>query len=522
MSKIYGLFGGTHNATVAYIEDGKIINVIEEERIIRIKSGNDYARCPELSLDKMREITKVPIESADYVMWALARPIKFSETIKNKNQELVSHHLSHAMGAYFTSNMKGKTLVVSTDGGGSSAFGRYYLAEDGKMRQIHKSNMFKASTGQFYGWITEMLGWKMLKDEGKVVGLAGHGHFDDKIYKSLQKCLYHYNLDFYPSGNIPMIQYTCNMLEKERKSLSDDMERKILAYNAQLVFEEAILDLLNTLHKQYPEYTNLVVAGGPFANVKLNQRINELHWVKEMYVYPPMGDDGLALGAAIKKAVELGEIKVPFRFKNMFLGVSYSNNEILNEAKKYLGLKYTKYKAKSVANLINDGAIVGFFKGQFEHGPRALGARSILVRPTDTDTHEKLNERLRRHEIMPFAPVVLYEYSDDIFYNSKKSNYTAEFMTLCYTTKPKWSNRIPAVVHSVDNSARPQYVKKENNPLFYDIVEEYYYLSGIPLLLNTSFNGHGEPIVNSPKEAFDHLNKGTIDFLVIEDYTFWR
>ena len=182
-------------------------------------------------------------------------------------------------------------------------------------------------------------------------------------------------------------------------------------------------------------------------------------------------------------------------------------------------LKRKKADMKVVAEHLNEGSIIGWFKGKFEFGPRALGARSVLVRPTDAETHEKLNKRLGRNEVMPFAPIVLGERANDIFVTNNKSHYTAEFMTMCYDTREEWIDKIPAVVHKVDKSARPQLVF-DYNP-FYEVLVEYEKLSNIPVLLNTSFNVHGEPIIDGPDQAIKHLLDGVVDYLVMEDFVYY-
>ena len=158
---------------------------------------------------------------------------------------------------------------------------------------------------------------------------------------------------------------------------------------------------------------------------------------------------------------------------------------------------------------------VKLYQGRFEWGPRALGSRSIMVRATDPGTHEVLNERLKRNEIMPFAPFVMGEEAHNIFHIDG-SEHTAEFMTLCYTCKDEWIEKIPAVIHRVDNTGRPQIVRKHSNPVFWNILNEYNKISGIPVLLNTSFNAHGEPINVYPDQVFKHLNDGVVDYLVTE------
>ena len=152
--------------------------------------------------------------------------------------------------------------------------------------------------------------------------------------------------------------------------------------------------------------------------------------------------------------------------------------------------------------------------GDSKFGPRALGARSIIVKATEESTHDLLNHRLQRHEIMPFAPAILKDKAEDVFHLANKSSYSAEFMTICYTVKDEWVERVPACIHRVDKTGRPQFVCKDKNPKWYQLIDAYYQKTGIPLILNTSFNGHGEPIIDDPKQAFVHLSKGTIDFLI--------
>ena len=231
-----------------------------------------------------------------------------------------------------------------------------------------------------------------------------------------------------------------------------------------------------------------------------------------------MSDSGLALAAAIMKSVELGEWENK-RFENVFLGNDYTKDEIKKEEKEW-NFNKEKFDSKKVAKLLNDGNIIGCFQGKMEYGPRALGSRSILVRATDKEMHETLNNRLERHEIMPFAPIILGEKVDDVCKNTK-SKMTAEFMTMCYTVKDEWVDKIPAVVHRVDNTLRPQLVFKERNKFFHSILNEYYKISKIPVLLNTSFNGHGQPIIYDLNQPFEHLEKGTVDYLVLEDNLYW-
>lgn len=524
MSKIYSFNAGTHDKVISYIENGEIKFAIEEERMNRIKSGDDRDwGFPELSYQKILDKTKIRLLDADYITSAipefiLGTPGFGSFRIQDMKIIKYDHHLSHAASVYYTSGFKNdKVLVITHDGEGDFSYGKVYLAEKGELNLVSELPVhLYSSAATLYGHTTVSLGWKINKDEGKTVGMAGNGKYNEKLYKYFEKIFYNENEHFYPPNPEGKTVYLTDNLKKQ--GWYDTKEQKAdIAYNVQLLIENEIIKYFNNLHKLYPDYTKLCLAGGLFANVKLNQKINELDWVEEVYIVPPMGDNGLAIGSGLLKSYQLGEREIK-RLDNVFFGIDYTDEEIENSSRKYNFIR-TPYIVSDVAKELNDGKIVGFFKGRFEHGPRALGARSILVRPTDRGTHEMLNNRLKRDDIMPFAPIVMSEFANEVFY-ANKSQYTAEFMTMCYTTRPSWVNKIPAVIHHIDFSSRPQIIFKERNIHFHNILNEYNKLSHIPVLLNTSFNGHGEPIIDKPEHAFEHLKNGTVDMLVMENYVY--
>ena len=529
MSSIYSFFAGSHSATSALVVDGEIKYVIEEERLTRIKAGDGYESFPDLSSSKIVDLSGLQIKDADHRIMVEPVPDLYADELTNGRYERVSHHDSHCYGAYFTSGMDGKVMTISYDGGGDKSVMKIYLCEDGKMT-LFKSMDFSTfgSISHLWGFSTmHMMGWddyggpiwKICKDEGKLMGMAADGHYDQNIINMLKTVITYKDLKFSPSYTAGKTKFLVDSL-RVMGYFNSKENREIFSYNLQYYTNDMFIRFMNDLHKLHPEYRKFAFSGGLFANVKLNQQINELDFVDEIYVYPAMGDEGLPLGACIKKAVELGEITKPIKLQNMFFGIGYSDEEVDEFSKKYK-LKKEKYDSKVIAQDLDNGKIIGWYQDRFEHGPRALGARSILVKPTEIKTHKLLNERLRRYEIMPFAPIVMDEYFDEIFYPSK-SKYSAEFMTVCYSTRESWIKKIPAVIQKSDKSARPQIVVKNKNEKFWGILNEYNKISGIPVLLNTSFNSHNEPIIDSPNQAFDTLEKGIVDKLVIGNYVYYR
>jgi len=527
MSSIYGFYCGSHSAASALIVDGQIVSVLEEERMTRIKAGDCYdTRCT-LSLEKIEKLSGISVENSDYRIFVEPISELFASQTTKSIYERCSHHDSHAYSAYFTSGMEGKVMTITYDGGGESSVMKIFLCEDGKMTLLKQypmkscgslSHLWGFSTSAIMGYDQYDEGiWKMCKDEGKLMGMAPDGHYDDSIYKMLNSVIDYKNLNFIPTTTACKMKLLGDMMY-DKKYFETKEKREIYCFNLQKITNDLFLKFLNDLHVLYPEYRKLCFAGGLFANVKLNQHINELDWVEEIYIIPSMGDEGLALGACIKKANELGEWPKPKKFTNMFFGPKYTNETILEISKSY-NFERKLYESTEIARELNSGSIIGWFRDGSEHGPRALGARSILVRPTDLSTHAILNERLKRYETMPFAPIVMDEHFDKIF-TTNKSRYSAEFMTICYSTKEEWIEKIPAVIQKSDKTARPQIVVKNKLPEFWEIMNEYYKLSDIPVLLNTSFNSHNEPIVENPVQAFEILNKKIIDKLVIEDYVY--
>jgi carbamoyltransferase len=227
-----------------------------------------------------------------------------------------------------------------------------------------------------------------------------------------------------------------------------------------------------------------------------------------------MGDEGLALGCVLGTLKKLHIGFKPVKIDTMYLGAEYNEAEVLDSAKQELGNYNIKpFDCSYVADLLVDKKIIGLYQGRSEHGPRALGNRSIICDATHQETYDILNGKLKRNDFMPFAPAVLEEDANVLF-QVDKSHHTAEFMTMLYDTQEEWADKLPTVTHPVDKTARIQIVKQVNNQWFWEILKEYKNRTGIGCLVNTSFNVHNEPIVNHPGEAFRHLRSGIIDYLV--------
>lgn len=547
MSLIHGITFTHHSYSITQVDNGEVTYALEEEKVSGIKNHLMWYEMPFRSALKLKQLTQKSLKDSDIIAitdasilvnyyhtqfkdWGDLEADKtyswnkfFSELKGTKAKiKLYEHHQSHAASSYYTSGFD-KALVITSDGGSfEGEVGTIWLGNNKELVKVNSQNLYfsGASISNLYFLICDYFGFIPLKDEGKIMGMAGHGEYNEYVYNSFKSILsYVGNLTFSPFDTSTRTQFVYDRL-KDEGWFSTQKNKEIVAFNLQKYLEDQYLLYLKDVHEMYPEYRNICFAGGMFANVKLTQKINESGLFDQVYVFPAMGDEGISYGAAILASLELGEY-TPSKLKNAFLGYEISNEEIEQEASKYPTLNKLPFSYKIIAELLNDGKIVALFQGRFEYGPRALGSRSIMVRATDTGTHELLNQRLKRNEIMPFAPFVLGEEAHNVF-DIPSSEHTAEFMTICYTAKDEWVEKIPAVIHRVDNTGRPQLVYQENNPVFWNILNEYNKLSGIPVLLNTSFNGHGEPIIAHPDRAFYHLNEGTIDYLVIGNFIYYK
>jgi carbamoyltransferase len=262
------------------------------------------------------------------------------------------------------------------------------------------------------------------------------------------------------------------------------------------------------------------MAGGVFANVRLNRVLAESLPLDEVFVFPPMGDDGLPVGGALAYLLKRDGLARWLdhrrRLHDVYFGRDYTceADAVLSRDTGIARLADSPIDA--AAKCLAQSKIGAIYTGRMEYGPRALGARSILANPSRRETHDLLNKRLDRSEFMPFAPVVAAEKAAAIFDINAVNAYACRFMTMTCDVRPEWRQRIAAVIH-VDNSARPQIIERDANPLYFDILNAFERESGIPVLVNTSFNVHEEPIVNTPAECAKAVADGRIDFVVTKE-----
>ncbi len=577
-----------HDSHAAIISNGKLIVSIGEERLSRIKNhyGFPYmaiSKCLEIAKLKSNEIdliaisNKFPASSYLNDIWFNSKtqydvsnnfPFKikfkylkhkfesiflkirgynpdkkyqekclkkaFAKLGLNCSYKYYDHHECHAASAYFSSPFDDAYVCVMDQYGDDKCVSLW----EGSKNNLKKKKSYSdiMSPGAFYTEITNFLGFKRYRHEGKVLGLAAYGN-PNKL-KSKLKVL----LSFDPRNELfskirplklkgldliififkklfskKILFKTTESYKKYFEKIFKNQSKEDIAAGGQATLEEFALDFISYFLGQDSK-SNICLAGGTFANVKLNQKILESKGINDMYVFPNMGDGGLAVGAAqlayFRNSKNKSKRQIP---ESMYLGNEINTNQIENKLIDLkLNYEYRLDMPKIVAKQISEGKIIGLVQGKMEFGPRALCNRSIIASPIDERINQKLNARLNRTEFMPFAPVIRYENAKKIF--PELSSYlAAKYMTVTSNVDNKIAKSIPAVVH-VDGTARPQIIKKEENKIMYRILEEYEKITGILALINTSFNAHEEPIVCSIDDALRAYLDNRIDVLIIDNY----
>ncbi len=414
----------------------------------------------------------------------------------------VDHHLAHAAGAYYTSGFD-ECLVITADGLGALKSSIVAVGRQGRLRVLSRT-FYPHSPGGFWELVTVVCGFHHMKHGGKITGLAAYGNRDAPCYRVLRSWL-----------EVDGLRLRSRLDPVAVRSALDGIPREDIAAAAQRRLEEVITALVRHAVRR-TGLRRVALSGGVFANVRLNQAVAALDEVDEVYVFPAMGDEGLGLGAALYAVAQRNGLR-PFRLPHVYLGAEFTEAEMA-AALADQGLVAERLAdqelAGHVAELLVAGQVVALFRGRMEFGPRALGHRSILYHTTDPTVNDWLNKRLDRTEFMPFAPVTLDEAADRCYENLDRCRYASEFMTITCPCAP-WMRQVsPAVVH-VDGTARPQILRREVDPFYYEILRRYFERTGIPSLINTSFNMHEEPIACSPADAVRAFQLGHLDALVM-------
>ncbi len=423
--------------------------------------------------------------------------------------DMVDHHAAHAEAAYRT-QPRDQCLVVTVDAMGDGRSVTVHRGRNSRLEPVFEQSGLCA-INTYYSRTTEWLGFKPNRHEGKITGLAAYATPPDAL-------LDHYRglLRFVGPG-----LSTLNMLERHGRGdrfyrVLERYSREEIAAALQRVLEEAITGLVGHWVRE-TGVTDVAVCGGVFANVKLNQRIAQLPEVDSLWVYPNMGDGGLAAGGALAAAAP-----PPATLESLYLGPDFKDSKAGQELN-IAGLRPKKPKdlALEVAKLLAAGQVVARCAGRMEWGPRALGNRTLFYRPDDPSVNDWLNKRLSRTEFMPFAPVVMAEDAADLFAGYEKAPQAARFMTVCFDALPEMAKLGRGVVH-IDGTARPQVVHQADNPEVHAILRHFKRLTGLPALINTSFNLHEEPIVCSPYDAIRAWKQGGLDALAVGPYLVTR
>src|ERR1700691_411014 len=556
------------DASAAIVRDGEVVFAIAEDRLTRHKHFGGFPSlavraCLDAVGAKIRDIDHVAVGQdsdanlAKKVQYALARPAKILNFIrlrqrkealrdlrsllgkafevdlkKTRFQEHhLEHHIAHIASAYYCSPWE-KAAGFSYDGSGD--FVSTMMARcEGSEIEILDRVFLPHSLGSVYTMICEFIGYSQYGDEGKVMGLAPYGKstYRDEISKIVapKNGGFHLDLGYFkplgsnqgmqvlPDGTVKLARHFSARMEKlfgePRHPRTEITQRDMdLAFGLQHRFEEIFFHLLNQLHTRVP-LEDLAMAGGCALNSVANGKLFDHTPFRRTYIQPAAGDEGLAIGAALHTYHSV--LKQPRRheLKHSYLGPEFSESRIQSALKK-ANLRYRKLEREplldEVAKQIAAGNVIGWFQGRMEWGPRALGNRSILAHPGLPGMKNILNARIKQREwFRPFAPSILEERQCEYF----EHDHPSPFMLHVYKIRPEKRAQLCAVNH-VDNTGRLQTVSREENPLYYDLIRAFERKTGIPVILNTSFN-ENEPIVCIPEEAIDCFQRTRMDVLAI-------
>jgi carbamoyltransferase len=555
---ILGISCFYHDGAACLLRDGKIIAAAEEERFSRRKHDSGF---PELAVRYCLEVGDIVPEQLDHVVFYEKPLLKFERIASSYGATYPSsrkvftramqswlseklwvrsqikkklgysggvlfgeHHLSHAASAYFPSPFS-EAAVITADGVGewsSTTIGYGNGLDLDLTHEIH----FPHSLGLLYSAFTAYLGFEVNEGEYKVMGMAAYGKpkYADKVRQLItfaDDSSFHMDMRYfgYHSSMKSINQRFVDLFGPVRPPEAGiDEHYADIAASIQLITEEAMVGLAQHIRKQTGS-KNLVMAGGVALNVLANARVLRDAGFDNLWVQPAAGDSGGCIGAATYLYHTVLRQEPRHVMETAYLGPSFTDAEIRGfldeQAISYERLEPSEMPAR-VARLLADNNVIGWFQGGMEFGPRALGARSILANPTDAAMKDKINEKIKHRELFrPFAPSVMREAANTYFdFDGRTTDRESPFMLLVAKVREDKAHHLPAITHA-DGTARVQTVSREQHPVYHQLLEEFGKLTGVPVLVNTSFNVRGEPIVCTPAEAFNSFSHTDMDYLVL-------
>jgi len=568
---ILGISCFYHDSSAALLKDGKIVAAAQEERFTRKKHDSSF---PENAVKYCLESQNISIGDIDYVGFYEKPILKFerilhqhletfprsyriflsnlpswfneklrvTKIIKKKTKYkkdvlFIEHHLAHASSSFLPSPFK-KAAIFTVDGVGEWTTTTCGIGEGNQIKLL-KEIKFPDSLGLLYSAITAYLGFSVNNSEYKVMGLSPYGNMDPETndyYKKLKQVIDikddgSYKLDmsyftYHYSNKMPS-RKLCELLSGPVRNPESELTQRHqdIAAALQLITEEVVIKILNHLYK-ITKCKNVVLSGGVALNSVANGKILKNTPFKKIWINPDPADGGTSIGAAMYVYNTILNNKRDFILKDAYLGPEFSTEEIkmfLDENKiNYSQFKDEKELIKAAVDSIYGSKVIGWFQGRMEWGPRALGARSILSNPCNPEMKEILNLKVKhREKFRPFAPVVCEDDALKYFECDEPIPEPTDFMLMVYPIKKKWHKKIPAVTH-IDGSGRLQTIRKNQNPLYYDLIKKFGKKSGMPILINTSFNIRGEPIVCSPYDAYKCMMGTGIDYLIMNKFLIKR
>jgi len=566
MQTILGI-STTHDSGATLLQDGEVVAAVNEERFNRTKhygylpfesiqycldTGDvttddldavavpsevlrtdarllldaevDTTNVSQSSLSLFKKLTRESVETLrraadrNTSIPEYARPVRFPDGI---DVSLVNHHEAHAATAYYCCGSD-DALVVTLDGLGDRLSGTVWKGQNGTLENLKQWDR-TGSLGWFFGVVTEALGWWIGNGEGKTMGLASYADSDPAAEEALQEILPTYDngelvdtYDFSRSSSWEVHDTHHWSFEEEREyveSVIEEHGREETAAAAQRLLEEQVLEIVEPWLEETDSKV-LATAGGVFLNVQVNRRIHESTDLDDYFIFPNAGDGGLPTGAALAAHRHQAQDFTPFELSHPYYGpeISAGVPEVFED--RQLSFETPTDVVERAADLLADGNIVAWCQGRMEYGPRALGNRSILIDPTRDDSMDRVNERVKfRDSWRPFAPSIKEEAIEEYLVDP----VCDPFMITSVDVVPNKRDEIPAVTH-VDGTTRPQVVRRSVNERYWRLLDAFEDRTGTPVLLNTSYNLSGDPIVCDARDAIGTFYNCGLDALVVDDH----